>query len=159
MSRFQLVTLSSMRLRRENCYFVHERHANQASFSYYFFFFFFLLLSFPYTYEHDQQSVIMFSGPLLILSIKIVVALAASPLLEIIRPALVASSVNIGASPLNSTALREADASARALSQAGVHNTQSSHVSVLSPPKHATTIKPPRLIPSIVLISITEIPP
>ena len=158
MSRFQLVTLSSMRLRRENCYFVHERHANQASFSYFFFFFFFFL-SFPYTYEHEQQSVIMFSGPLLILSIKIVVALAASPLLEIIHPALVASSVNIGASPLNSTALREADASARALSQAGVHNTQSSRVSVLGPPRHATTIKPPRLIPSIVLISITEIPP
>lgn len=70
---------------------------------------------------------------------QIVAVLAAPPLLETVNPTLVASNVNIGASPLNATVLREADASAQALSLAGVHNIHSSHASsVLSPPRNTT---------------------
>ena len=77
---------------------------------------------------------------LLLLSIRIVAALAA-PLLETINPTLLTSSANIDPSPLNSTALKEADALAQALSLAGADSTQSSHVSTLSPPRHVASIK------------------
>lgn len=78
----------------------------------------------------------MFSTPLLLLPVQMLAALAAPPLLETINPTLVASSVNIGASPLNSTALREV--SAQALSLAGAHSIPPPHVSVLSPPRNTT---------------------
>lgn len=81
---------------------------------------------------------------LLLLSTQTVPALTAllvPPLLETINPTLVTNRVDIGASPLNSTALRDADASAQASSLADVHNVDSSHLSVLSPPRHATTMK------------------
>ena len=119
-----------MRLRLENCYLAHEQYANQASF---FFLFLVLLLIWKNT------TVTMFSIPFL-LSFQIVAALAAPPLLETVNPTLVASNADIGASPLNSTALSETDASAaRALSLAGVHSVLPSHASsVLSTPRHAT---------------------
>lgn len=98
----------------------------------------------------------MFSTPLLLLPVQMLAALAAPPLLETINPTLVASSVNIGASPLNSTALREA--SAQALSLAGAHSIPPPHVSVLSPPRHAVTIKI-ILVPSVMLMSTAETQP
>lgn len=83
----------------------------------------------------------MFSISLLLLSTQVVPALAGPPLLETINPTLITSSANIGPSPLNLTALREADASARASSTSDVHSVDSSHVSILSPPRHATTLR------------------
>lgn len=66
------------------------------------------------------------------------VALAA-PLLETINPASLTNNLaNVASSPLNSTALVEADAlAAQTLSLAG------SHVSILSSPRH---VKPPSSI-------------
>lgn len=100
----------------------------------------------------------MFAILLPVLTIPIVAALAVPVLLETINPTLVAGSVDIGVSSLNMTALRAADASARALSLAGAQSVHSSNISVLSPPRHASTIKI-RLIPSHFLISVAETSP
>ena len=90
---------------------------------------------FSYSEEHDQRPVVMFSVSSFLLSIQIVAALAAPPL-GIINRSSVAGSINIGPSPLNSTALTEADSSAQAMSVAALHSIQSSHVSPLSPSRH-----------------------
>lgn len=81
----------------------------------------------------------MFSIPLLLLLLSTqIVAASAAPLLETISPTLVTSHANSGASPLNATALSDADASAQASLLADVHSIDSSHLLVLSPPRHAT---------------------
>ena len=89
-------------------------------------------------------TLVMFSIPplllLLLLSTQTVAALEA---LETINPTLVTNRVNVGASPLNSTALRDADASAQASSLADGHHVDSSHPSVLSPPRHANHYENP----------------
>ena len=77
----------------------------------------------------------MFLASLLLLSTHLVPSLAAPPLLQTINPASLTSSVN-----LNSTALKEADVSAQALTLT------SSHISALSSPRH---VNPPSKSPSI----------
>lgn len=82
----------------------------------------------------------MFSILPLLVSTQVVAALAA-PLLETINPALVTSNVHFGTSFLNSTALMEADASARVTSLADVQSVDSSHVSLLTPQRHASACR------------------
>ena len=99
----------------------------------------------------------MFSIIFPLLSIQVVAA-SAVPLLEVTSPTLIANGVNVEPSPLNLTALRLAEASAQAMSLASAQSVHSSHVSVLSPPRRASTIRI-RLIPSLILLtSMTEIP-
>ena len=100
----------------------------------------------------------MFFILLPLLTIPIVAAIAVPVLLETIDPTLVASSVDVGVSPLNMTALRAADASARALSLADAQSVHSPNISIVSPPRHAGTIEI-RLIPSHLLISVAETSP
>ena len=80
-----------------------------------------------------------------LLSVQIVAALAAP--LGIINPSSVAGSINIGPSPLNSTALTEADSLAEAMSVAALHSIQSSHVSPLSPSGHVNTLSKSNTMP------------
>ena len=87
----------------------------------------------------------MFSTFLPLLSIQVVAALAV-PLLEVTSPTLIANAVNVDPSPLNLTALRLEEASAQALPQASAQSVYSSHDSVISPPRRASTIQV-RLIP------------
>ena len=100
----------------------------------------------------------MFFILLPLLTIPIVAAIAVPVLLETIDPTLVASSVDVGVSPLNMTALGAADTSARALSLADAQSVHSSDISIATPPRHAGTIKI-RLIPSHLLISVAGTSP
>ena len=81
----------------------------------------------------------MFSVFLLLPSIQFVAALAL-PLLEVTSPTLIANGVNADPSPLNLTALGLKESSAQALPLASAQSVHSSHVSVLSPPRRASTI-------------------
>ncbi|KAM0795523.1 hypothetical protein BDR22DRAFT_894065 [Usnea florida] len=81
-----------------------------------------------------------------LLSVQIVTVLTAAPL-GIINPPSVAGSNNISPSPLNSTALTEADSSAQAMSMAALHSIQSSRVSPLNPPGHVKTLSKSNSMP------------
>ena len=99
----------------------------------------------------------MFSTVLSLLSIQVVAALAV-PLLEVTSPTLIANGVNVDPSPLNLTALRLEEASAQAIPLASAQSGLSSHISVLSPPRRASTIQIRPILSLVLLTSMTEIP-
>lgn len=99
----------------------------------------------------------MFLTYLPLLSIQVVAALAI-PLLEVTSPTLIANGVNVDPSPLNLTTLRLEEASAQALTLESAQSVHSSPVSVLSPPRRASTIQIRLILSLILLTAMTEIP-